>query len=68
MRRRAALSIELRDLDAAADLIDALRGRPPATKHDARRRQQLAARLDKALFASLITKRPTPSVRTEEAS
>jgi hypothetical protein len=52
---RPAVAIELRDLTAAADLIEALRGTPPANESAARRRQQLADRLDQALFARLIT-------------
>ncbi|SDM76579.1 hypothetical protein [Streptomyces wuyuanensis] len=52
---RPAVALELRDLTAAADLIEALRGTPPATEAAARRRQQLADRLDRALFARLIT-------------
>lgn len=51
---RPAVAIELRDLNAAADLIEALRGTPPPTEAAARRRQQLADRLDKALFSRLI--------------
>lgn len=48
------ISFELRDLAAAADLIEALRGQPPATDTDARRRERLADLLDRALFGELL--------------
>lgn len=48
------IAFELRDLDAAADLIEALRGQPPASDADARRRERLADLLDWALFRELL--------------
>ena len=50
------MRIEVRDQDAAADLIDALRGQPPATKALARRRARLADELARALFIDLLNK------------
>ncbi|TQE33173.1 hypothetical protein [Streptomyces ipomoeae] len=44
-----AIALELRSLTAAADLLDALRGIPPATEADARRRARLADQLGPAL-------------------
>ncbi|MGW1158453.1 hypothetical protein ACWD5Q_06670 [Streptomyces sp. NPDC002513] len=52
---RPTVSIDLHD-QAAADLIEALRGQPPRTEADAQRRERLADQLDKALFACLIKK------------
>jgi hypothetical protein len=43
------IAFELRDLAAAADLIEALRGNAPETDADARRRERLADLLDDAL-------------------
>lgn len=48
------IAFELRDLTAAADLIEALRGQPPASDVDARRRERLADLLDRALFRDLL--------------
>lgn len=48
------ITFELRDLTAAADLIEALRGNEPATDVDARRRERLADLLDDALFGELL--------------
>jgi hypothetical protein len=48
------IAFELRDLAAAADLIEALRGHAPETDRDARRRERLADLLDDALFAELL--------------
>lgn len=53
--RPPAVSIELRDLAAAADLIEALRGIPPATEAAARRRTALADRLAHGLFHRLTS-------------
>ncbi|MDI9885343.1 hypothetical protein QMZ92_13295 [Streptomyces sp. HNM0645] len=61
MTNPPAVSIELRDLTAAADLIEALRGTPPTTETAARRRARLADRLDRALFAHLITPTKEPT-------
>lgn len=59
MPRRPAVQIELHDLTAAADVLEALRGQPPKTPADARRRARLADRLDRALFTTLLrTDRP----------
>ncbi|MFH8295041.1 hypothetical protein [Streptomyces sp. NPDC018059] len=49
-----AVSLELRDMTAAADLLEALRGNPPATEADARRRTRLADNLGRALFGRLL--------------
>lgn len=48
------ISFELRDKAAAADLIEALRGAPPASEQDARRRERLADLLENALFGELL--------------
>jgi len=48
------IAFELRDKTAAADLIEALRGAPPASDQDARRRERLADLLEDALFADLL--------------
>ncbi|MBP8536109.1 hypothetical protein [Streptomyces sp. MK37H] len=53
---RPAISLDLRDLTAAADLLEALRGQAPRTDADARRRERLANSLDRALFTNLIRK------------
>lgn len=54
---RPPITVELRDAGAAADLIEALRGTPPRTDADARRRNRLADLLDQALFHTLISPR-----------
>ncbi|MEU3704766.1 hypothetical protein AB0E82_21060 [Streptomyces anulatus] len=49
-----AVALELRDMTAAADLLEALRGNPPRTEADARRRTRLADNLDRAFFGTLV--------------
>ncbi|MEU9777558.1 hypothetical protein [Streptomyces sp. NPDC047968] len=49
-----AVALELRDMTAAADLLEALRGNPPRTEADARRRSRLADNLDRALSTPLL--------------
>ncbi|MDJ0465056.1 hypothetical protein [Streptomyces sp. H27-C3] len=53
--RTPAVALELRDLTAAADLLEALRGNPPATEADARRRTRLAENLGRAFFGHLVS-------------
>ncbi|MFF4337473.1 MULTISPECIES: hypothetical protein [Streptomyces] len=49
-----AVALELRDMTAAADLLEALRGNPPRTEADARRRTRLADNLGRAFFGTLV--------------
>ncbi|MFJ1837910.1 hypothetical protein ACIOJ9_29075 [Streptomyces sp. NPDC088175] len=49
-----AVALELRDMAAAADLLEALRGNLPRTEADARRRTRLADNLDRAFFSTLV--------------
>jgi hypothetical protein len=51
--RPPAVALELSDLTAAADVLDALRGTPPTTEAEARRRARLAERLSVAFFGRL---------------
>lgn len=50
---RPAVELEFRDLDAAAKLLDALRGRPPHTERAARTRSRLAEALTPVRLAAL---------------
>ena len=50
---RPPVVVELYDLEAAAELLDALRGRPPRTDQSRRIRARLAEGLSPVLLAAL---------------
>lgn len=53
MSARPPVVVELHHLDAAAELLDALRGRPPRTDQSRRIRARLAEGLSPVLLAAL---------------